>query len=276
VSSLDVDLSGIGLRLDGLTAALAQRISEDWAPFVAQRHDQPFLRLQLHFLDLPLPQGEFAPKAMTSILNEDSARFSMPEGNGTIRLGGRCEIDLVRGLGRREYFSLLNLLRACLAWLLPSRRAMLLHAAGLVVGGRAFLLVGSEGSGKSSWARIGEDAGAQVLSDDLVLVDGSAGTPEVLGSPFRSTHVADYRPGRWPLSAIFFPRHGEEAASSPADSLLAKARIVANMTFIAEAVGSDERIAPLLDSLTATVPCAELTFGLEPSFMEILRSWPER
>jgi hypothetical protein len=276
VSSLDLDLSGIRLRLDGLTAALAQRISEEWSPFVAQRQGRAFFRLQLRVLDLPLPQGEFAPKAMTSVLTEESARFSMPEGSGTIQLDGRCQVDLVRGLGQREYFSLLNLLRACLAWLLPSRRAMLLHAAGLVVGGRAFLLVGAEGSGKSSWARIGEGAGAQVLSDDLVLVDGSGNTPEVLGSPFRSTHVADYRPGRWPLSAIFFPRHGEAAASSRADALLAKARIVANMTFIAEAVGRDERIAPLLNSLAESVPCAELTFGLEPSFMEILRSWPER
>jgi len=276
VSRLDLDLSGIRLRLDGLTAALEQRISEDWSPFVAQRQGQPFFRLQLRFLDLPLPQGEFAPKAMTSTLKEESARFSMPEGSGTIQLDGQCQVDLVRGLGQREYFSLVNLLRACLAWLLPSRRAMLLHAAGLVVGDRAFLLVGAEGSGKSSWAGIGENAGAHVLSDDLVLLDGAGERPEALGSPFRSTHVADYRPGRWPLCAIFFPRHGEPARSRLAEALLAKARIVANMTFIAEAVGRDERIAPLLDSITEGVPCADLTFGLEPSFMEILRNWPDR
>ena len=276
MSRLDLDLSGIRLHLEGLTAALEQRFRDEWSPFVAQPDADPFFRLKLRFLDRPLPQSAFAPKAMTSALGPESARFAMPEGSGRIRLDGLCEVDLVRGLGGREYFTLANLLRACLAWLLPSRRAMLLHAAGLVVGERAFLLVGSEGSGKSSWARIGEEAGAQVLSDDLVLIDGGGDRPAALGSPFRSTHVADYRPGRWPLAAIFFPRHGAPAESRRADALIAKARIVANLTFIAEAVGHDPRIAPLLDGISEIVPCAELTYGLEPSFMEILRNWPER
>jgi len=276
VSGLDLDLSGIRLRLEGLTGTLENRLAEEWSPFVAQGEGEPFLRLRLRFVDLPLPAGDFAPKAMASTLEKQSARFSMPEGSATIRLDGACEVDLVRGLGRREYFSLVNLLRACLAWLLPSRRAMLLHAAGLVVGERAFLLVGSEGSGKSSWARIGEEAGARVLSDDLVLLDVAGDEPAALGSPFRSTHLAEYRPGRWPLSAIFFPRHGQPAESRRTKALLAKARIVANLTFIAEAVGHDARIGSLPDSLAESVPCADLTFGLEPSFMEILRNWPDR
>jgi hypothetical protein len=276
VSNLDLDLSGIGLRLQGLTAALDRQLREEWAPFVATAVGEPFLRLQVRFLDEPVPQSDFAPKAMTSTLEAESARFVMPEGRAVVYSDGRCEVNLVRGLGNREYFSLLNLLRACLAWLLPNRGAMLLHAAGLVVGERAFLLVGAEGSGKSSWARIGERAGAHVLSDDLVLTDGAGARLEALGSPFRSTHRADYRPGRWPLAAIFFPHHGTPAASRRAESLLAKARLVANLTFIAEAVERDRRIAPLLDRIADTVPCAELTFGLEPSFMDILRNWPDR
>jgi hypothetical protein len=275
VRDVALDFSGIQLLLEGLSAELARRFEMEWPRFIIARADSPFLRLALSFRDGPSPEGEYAPKAMASTLQNDAALFSMPEGVGRINLAGECEVELLRGLGAREYFTLVNMLRACLSWLLPSRGAMLLHAAGLVFRERAFLLVGAEGSGKSSWARIGEEEGAHVLSDDLVLIDGAGRKMEALGSPFRSTHPADYRPGRWPLAAILFPRHGEQARCAPVEGLLAKARLVANLTFIAEAVGEDARIAPLLDRVTSQIPCAELTFGLEPSFMDILRDWPE-
>jgi hypothetical protein len=276
VSAVTLDLSGILLRLEGLPAELAARCRAEWAGFVGEHSSSPFLAVSVRFVDGPLPDGAFAPKKMLSTLKRGSARFSMPEGQAAVALDGRCEINLVRGLGAREYYSLANLLRASLAWLLPSRGGMLLHAAGLVVEQRAFLLVGPEGSGKSSWAALGERAGGRVLSDDLVLLDGAGRGIEALGSPFRSTHEADYRPGRWPLAAILFPRHGDLPGSRTVEPLLARARLLANLTFVAEALEQDPRIAALIDRLTDDIPCAELTYALDPSFMRILRGWPDR
>ncbi len=185
---------------------------------------------------------------------------------------GQAELSLTRGLGPREYFTLLNLLRAALAWRLPHRGAVLLHAAGIVVEKGAFLLVGPEGSGKSTWAELGQRAGAHVLSDDLVLVDGGGARLEALGSPFRSTHRADYRPGRWPVCAILFPRHGDSPAWTPCDGMLARARLAANLPFVSSALEQDPRVAAVVERLATAVPCRELTFGLDPAFVDLLRS----
>ncbi len=275
-AALELDFSGIRLRLEDLNPALDERLRRDWPHFVAASAGDTFLTLRLSFAKGAAPTGAFAPKQMTSRLERERADFHMAEGSASVFDDGTGEITLLRGLGVREYYSFLNLLRASLAWKLPSRGGMLMHAAGLVVDGRGFILVGPEGSGKSSWARLGESAGCRVLSDDLVLLDGARADLEVLGAPFRSTHRADYRPGRWPLAAVLFPRHGERAAVEPCDALISRARLVANLTFIAEAVEKDDRIPPMLERLTSNVPCAELTFALDGSFVELLRGWRGR
>jgi hypothetical protein len=272
--ALDVDLSGVGLRFDGLAADLARRVAEEWRAFLAAPRGEPFLHVTVEYAEERAPQGEYQPKQMRSSLRPRGARFWMPEGSAEIGLSGRARIRLSRELGRREYYTLVNLTRACLAWLLPGREGMLLHAAGLIVGERAFLLAGAEGSGKSTWARAGEEGGARVLSDDLVLVDGAGERLEALGAPFRSTHEAVCGPGRWPLAAILFPRHGSPPAAEPTPGLLASARLTANLTFVAEAVGADPRLDALLQRVAREIPCADLTFAPDPSFLQLLRRWP--
>jgi hypothetical protein len=209
---------------------------------------------------------------MTAETTADRARYAMAEGEAIVSAGGRATVRLARGLGRREYWTLVNLLRACLAWRLLDHGAALLHAAGLVVEGRAFLLVGPQGAGKSTWAALGEQAGARVLSDDLVLVDtGGPAGPQALGAPFRSTHVhAAYRPGRFPLAAVLFPRHGRPPSWERAAPLVARARILANLPFVAEGMERDARVGRLVESLLDAVPCRELTFDRDPGFVELL------
>jgi hypothetical protein len=271
---VDVDLSGVRLRIAGLASGLARRISEEWTGYVVAREGEPFLRLDVSYDDEPAGENEYLPKAMRSSLAPDRAHFDMPEGTAVVGREGTAAIRLKRELGEREFYTLVNLLRACLAWRLPDRGGMLLHAAGLIVDRRAFLLAGPEDSGKSTWARAGKEGGAGVLSDDLVLIDGAGERLEALGSPFRSTHRALTGPGRWPLAGILFPAHGSPPALAPVESLLAAARLTANLTFIAEGVGRDERIAALIERATSEIRCAELTFAPEPSFLTLLRSWP--
>jgi len=273
-ATLDFDLSGVQIRVEGLASAAARRLAQAWTGFSSSRPGDPFLRLEVRYEKERAGEGEFLPKKMRSALEPGRARFWMPEGSAEIGTDGRARVGLLRGLGEREYYTLANLLRACLAWLLPSRGGMLLHAAGLVVEGRAFLLVGPEGSGKSTWAREGERGGASVLSDDLVLLDGAGERLEALGAPFRSTHPSVCGPGRWPLAAVLFPRHGSPPALASVDTLLSSARLAANLTFVAEGLGADERIDALLGRTLREVRCAELTFAPDPSFLELLRSRP--
>ena len=243
----------------------------EWRPFVTDAVAEPFLSIEVSFVDGDGDPGPFDPKQMSSVFESNAAGFSMNGGEARVEQTGEARVTLARGLGRSEYFTLMNLLRAVLAWRLPHRGAALLHAAGIVVEDSAFLLVGSEGSGKSTWAALGERAGARVLSDDLVLVDGGGPRLEALGSPLRSTHRADYRPGRWPVSAILFPRHGEVPAWTACDGMLARARLAANLPFVSSALQRDPRVAAVVERLATAVPCRDLTFGMDPSFVDLLR-----
>ncbi len=271
---MTVSFSGVDIRVQGMARESADRMLREWRRFVTDSVVEPFLSIEVSFVDGDVAPGPFDPKQMSSAFDANGARFSMNGGRASVGQTGQTQITLVRGLGPAEYFTLMNLLRAALAWRLPHRGAALLHAAGIVVEHRAFLLVGAEGSGKSTWAALGERAGARVLSDDLVLVDGGGPGLDALGSPFRSTHRADYRPGRWPVSAILFPRHGAQPAWKPCDGMLARARLAANLPFVSSALEQDSRVAAVVERLATAVPCRELTFGMDPSFVDFLRSTP--
>jgi hypothetical protein len=155
-----------------------------------------------------------------------------------------------------------------------SRGGALFHAAGVVHRGRAFVLAGAAGSGKSTWARLAEEAGASVLSDDLVLLDGHGGGIEALGAPFRSTHRPTAGPGRWPLAAILFPAHGPTVSVAAVTGIEARARVLANLPFVVEGVGRDPRVSETIERLVSTVPTRLLTFARDPAFMKALESFP--
>ena len=67
--------------------------------------------------------------------------------------------------------------------LLHRRGVLVLHGAALDVGGRAVVLLGNKGAGKSTTAAALLARGARLLADDLVALDPAAGVPTVLPGP---------------------------------------------------------------------------------------------
>ena len=108
----------------------------------------------------------------------------------------------------------------------------------------------------------------------VLIVDATPDGHALLGAPFRSTHKTVFRKGRWPLAAVLFPDHGPSPRLSSVPSIVAKARIAANLTFVADAVQSDDRISCLIEDLATRTPCAQLTFAPDPGFVDTLRAWP--
>jgi hypothetical protein len=114
------------------------------------------------------------------------------------------------------------LLMYYLAW----RKGMLVHAAGMVHGGRSFLFAGASGAGKSTFsgllaaARVGK-----LLSDERMIVREIAGTMTAFGTPWAGTSGVA-RAGSAPLAGIYFLRHGRDncieklAAAEALDRLL--------------------------------------------------------
>lgn len=274
--ALEFDLSGVRVRISALKPPLSERLAEDWREWRAAGPGEPFLDVAIRDAVLPPPQGPFAPKAMIARLSRDAATYRLPEGDAEARVDGTASVRLSESTDAdRRWYAFLNLLRACIAWRMPSRGGALLHAAGAVIGDRAFLLVGPEGSGKSTWARWAEYAGAPVLSDDLVLIDGAGEGFDALGAPFRSTHGRTAGPGRWPVAAVLLPRAGECVRLDPVSDLVLRARLAANLPFIAEGLEVDPRVGRTVDRLAA-LPAHVLTFAPDSSFVGVLAALAAR
>jgi hypothetical protein len=131
---------------------------------------------------------------------------------------------------------------ALLAWQLYMRGVLVLHASAVQVGGRAVAFTGASGRGKTTMATIMCAAGTPIVTDDLLRVDLTDGSPRVrLGSSELRLRkgadelAADFDPDsapdrrlsaderqvlrppaeatdRLPLSAIFVPVPGEADA----------------------------------------------------------------
>ncbi|NIM00537.1 MAG: hypothetical protein GTN89_06620, partial [Acidobacteria bacterium] len=146
--------------------------------------------------------------------------------------------------------------------------------AGIVLeDGRAFVLVGPSGSGKTTWARLAKEAGALLVSDDMVFVDGAATGVEVLSAPIRGDRANPKGPGRWPLAGILFPVQGETAELKDVGQLIAATRLLANLPYLSDCPQDDGRIDGLVQHLLAAAPTYELTFAeRDAGFLDRLRS----
>ncbi|MDX1388484.1 MAG: hypothetical protein R3344_04810 [Acidobacteriota bacterium] len=265
------DLSGVRVRLRGLDDALGERFDERWGAYaVAEDDAEVDLDVVVVALDAEMENVEFGANWTRSGSVTGIRRFGMHE--GAIEIDGkRSRAEIRRGDAGRRFGGLANLVCAALATTLPSRGAAVLHGAGVVIDDIGFVLVGPEGSGKSTWLALATEAGGRPLSDDLVVVDAAGEALTVLQSPFRDETAARSAPGRWPVGAILFPAHGRPARLDDVATLEARARLLANLPFVSEDLASDGRLATLVDTVLRGTPVHTLTFDREPSFVALLR-----
>jgi hypothetical protein len=267
IAGVGYDLSGITVRLRGIPPGCHRLLREVWAPFA------PAPALEAPFLDVAVRLGPDRTSQASPLelrLDGPVASFRMPEGQLRVAADGRTELVVRTGSERELLYRLLNLLLPALAWSLPTRGMLLLHAAGIVVDGTAFVLVGQEGAGKSTWASVARGAGAAVLSDDLIVVDASTVPVQVLSLPFRAGDPP-VGPGRWPVARVMFAAHGAPPGLEPVERMQARSRLVANLPYVAAAIEADRRVGDLVERLLGGVEFARLTFARDPSFLELLR-----
>jgi hypothetical protein len=268
------DLSGLGVRFSGLPEPIARGFEGAWLRFEKPDLEHPFLDVRVRIAGDPAPDGIVAAKAMRTRFDPLSARFDMQGGAAHAFDAGRLDVTLAPSGPATQFASLLNLTLAGLAWHLSRAGGAILHAGGILLGERAVVLVGSAGSGKSTWVRLATEAGARSLSDDLVVLQASSGRIEALGTPVRTRDFGSPGPGRWPLGAVLFPRHGNPVSLDPIDPIQAHARLFANLPWVSETMS--EPLTRFVDDLLSSVPCALLTFDREPTFIPAVEAFLNR
>lgn len=165
------------------------------------------------------------------------------------------------------------LLSTCLA----VRNGIAVHAAGVVVDGRAILFIGKSGSGKTTMAGLwSRQPDITVLADDLVVVRQHCDRFIAYGTPWHGTRGL-CSPASAPLERIYLIRHERfnRQARLSADALLA-ARLYSGTFLPGWSKAGMAWHVEMIARLTERVPCYDLGFVPNASVVDYVREhWTE-
>jgi hypothetical protein len=271
VTTIDVDISGLGLRFEGLTPTLGAALAQEWKSYVRDRV-APALVIRVENEDRTMKPGRFMVGGMEIIASAERVQFELDEGRVVHDAHeAHAVAHLAQGDEGRRFWGLVNLSCAAVGWRLLARRGGAVHAAGVLIDDEAYLLIGPSGCGKTTWSKTAAGAGLPVLSDDCVLVDGIEGRLMALGSPFRSKEFPSPGPGRWPVAAILLPAHADAPSVAPLSRLMLEARLAANLLFSPQAAGVDTIAAQAVSAIASGAPARTLSFRPDASWIPIVR-----
>lgn len=137
-----------------------------------------------------------------------------------------------------------------LMYLFARRRGLLVHAAGVVLDGRLFVLAGRSGAGKSTVSGLlVEHAFGMVLSDDRLVLREQGGRWMGYGTPWPGT-ARLARAGGAPIAGILFLEHGH--ANVP-ERLAPAAALHALLPLASILWHERDLVAPMTDAAAALV-----------------------
>ena len=256
------------VRFEGLDAELLESARGRYAPFLCEEQPQHTVTLYpgaavyldpaadgfLRVLERPL-EG-----ARLYLSTDFAAWWADGTGAGILRVSNPEDREAT--LRAME-----NYLRWVTAGLALRREAFVLHAAGLVREGKAYVFFGPSGAGKSTVAALSPGCG--LLSDDLVLLLRRDGRWMAAATPFKGTlSQSAKKAGTFPLEGLFrlvqAPRHAAKVLT-PARGL---ATLLASCPFVTDPAARHDRLMTLAADCCRQTGVRELQFAKDSGFWE--------
>lgn len=263
-SPLALNLGGLVMWVRTDNPHLRDRLVERYKVFLTSPSASPHLEAELVAKELaedgPAQEPVPAFEAGRLLLHGSGVEGWVDAKRGC----GRLLLNTSHVLEQTEYF-----LRAACALIVFEAGGLLLHAAGVVRNGRAFLFIGPSGSGKTTVAGFAGQ-NDRLLNDDLVLLRPHAGRWVAWATPFSRPPSASLQPLSAPVAAIFRLVQSRDVFAQPLDPARAVAELVAGAPVIC---ADPLRSSALLDRCTLIarqVPCYALHFRREPSFWDVV------
>lgn len=162
------------------------------------------------------------------------------------------------------------ILEVCLLSLLAKEGGFLLHASGMVYRDNGFVFTGASGTGKSTLAGWFAEKGAQVLSDERMILHRNQSSVTMFGTPWIGSGAFAANVSAT-LSRLFCIRHGQDEHRFES---LPSSRIVSfllQQTFLPywDRAAMDATVDSLV-SLTQQVPCISLACLKNPDVVDAI------
>ena len=264
-----IAIADLCVRFEGLDTGLLEAGRSRYRPFLcadpplhtvalypgAPSYLNPAADRFLRLVEQPLEGGRL-------YMSTDFAGF-WPAGSsrGTLRISSPED-------GAASLRAMENYLRWVLADLALDHDGFILHAAGLVRGGCAYVLFGPSGAGKSTAAALSTECA--LLSDDLVLLVHRDGQWRVATTPFRgSLEQGTKTPGLFPLARACRLVQGSEHSLESLEAAEGAASLLASCPFVFDPALRHERLVPLVTDCSRQVPVGRLTFANDPGFWSV-------
>lgn len=261
MTPLNLSIAGIHLRVVSESQTLLDQLSMRYRGSTGQStRDEPSpFKVRVDADSGSSPQTHLTPDAGFA---GERIIFDLPGYRGTIDPNSRADlvINSQRPVQGVDYF-----LRVVLSALAFRSGGLMLHAAGIVRNGRAYLFFGRSGSGKTTVARNSPDD--QVLNDDLVILRPEEGSWQVFGTPFTNPTQAKPSAGSAPAAALFRLIQSPRVYLEPLTGARALAELVACVPVLnASPAPPLERCRLLLLSVQAF----DLHLRPDPSFWDAI------
>lgn len=143
-----------------------------------------------------------------------------------------------------------------LYYLTVTNKDIMIHASGINNDGKGYLFSGISGQGKSTIARIWNEAGATVIHDDRLII-------KRVGEKYKMYNTPVYdndEPREAPIDRIYFIGHGSENRSEPVEGASAVSLVMANCIQQNWSPLVIERLLGSISDLCSQVPVYKLDF----------------
>ncbi len=170
--------------------------------------------------------------------------------------------------GVKNEYALDSLLRVLLSWILLPRSGFLLHAATILLHGRACIFTGRSGAGKSTMASLAP-AGS-VLTDEISLLCSTEAGWHAHGTPFWGEFRAGDSQAAAPVAGVFQIVQAPRNRAHRLRPTEAIRMLLPNVLFFSADPAANRLLLDILVRVATDIPCYRLEFHRDPSVWEAL------
>jgi hypothetical protein len=251
-------IAEIGLAIQARGDGLASLLVDRYAGFVATVPEAGW-RLRLA---VGAPRG--GPEDVEVDGEDGCFRLARHDFRGRVDTGGR-RASLELAAARETTVD--SALRVVMSLVLSAEGGLLVHAASLVRGERAYVFAGPSGSGKTTLARL---SGATLLSDELSIVRLRAGAVTCHGTPFWGELARGGDNRAAPLAGLYRLRKAAAHARRPLGRAAALAALLENVVWFSRDAAAVRRVVDVGSAIIERVPAYELEFRRDAGFWTVV------